>query len=197
MKSRSNMQARVFVGTLRVALCVAAGVVGIDVVEAKPRAERITERRIIRLEAMERRMEAAAQMPPRPMDVRRAIRSGAALPAMAPNPGLPAATAAAPAARGVPGPSTRAATPPPVPARPAPATIARPTPQSAPQPALRFPDEPAVVQQAERAATAAGATPSPVTPATAIDDGTSSVLVGGAPTPGPAPAELLPTPQPK
>ena len=103
MQPRLTLASRVFALAQRVALCAAAVVAAAGVAEARPRVERITERRIMRLEAMERRMEAQSQLPPRPADVRRAIRSGAAAPGAGPNAAAPAAaagqtTAAAPAA---------------------------------------------------------------------------------------------------
>jgi hypothetical protein len=165
------------------ALCVAAASCCLDVAEAKPRAERIAERRIIRLEAMERRMEAAAQMPPRPVDVRRAIRSGAPLPGIGPNAMPPAVARPAPQAA-----APIVATPQP----PAAVAAAKPRTVSPPQQAKPVPAAAAEPAQA-------------VTPATAVDDGTKSVLVQGEPTlaaPPPAdekiePIELLPTPSAK
>jgi hypothetical protein len=106
---------------LRAALCIAAAAACVTVAEAKPRAERITERRIMRLEAMERRMEAAAQLPPRPADVRRAIRSGAPGTAAGPNAMPPAVAAAQPRAATQP----RAVTPPQQ-SKPVPAPAAEP-----------------------------------------------------------------------
>jgi hypothetical protein len=170
MQPRSILMSRVFAAASRVALCVAAAAAGINVAEAKPRAERIAERRIIRLEAMERRMEAAAQMPPRPADVRRAIRSGAPLPGVGPNA--------------------------------APAVVARPVPQPPAAVAATQPRAVTPPQQAKPVPAPATAAAQAVTPATAVDDGTKSVLVQGEPklaAPTPAdekiePIELLPPP---
>ena len=185
MHPRSTNVCHMMVGAARVALCFAAVAAGVDVAEAKPRVERITDRRLMRLESMERRMEAAAQLPPRPADVRRAIRSGVPVSGLGPNPGA-AATAAArptprPAAPGAVAPQPR---PPVAAARPrvvAPPQQARPVPSPAVEPAQA------------------------VSPVTAIDDGTRSVLVGGEPTlAAPAageqpiePIELLPPPSAK
>ncbi len=183
MQPRSTQMSRLFAAASRVALCVAAAAAGIDVAEAKPRAERIAERRIIRLEAMERRMEAAAQMPPRPVDVRRAIRSGAPLPGVGPN--------AAPAAVARPVPKAAA----PIVAAPQPsAAVATAQPRAVTPP-----------QQAKPVPAPVAAAPQSVTPATAVDDGMKSVLVQGelkpaAPTPADEkiePIELLPPPPAK
>jgi hypothetical protein len=170
MQPRSILMSRVFAAASRVALCVAAAAAGINVAEAKPRAERIAERRIIRLEAMERRMEAAAQMPPRPADVRRAIRSGAPVAGVGPNA--------------------------------APAVVARPVPQPPAAVAATQPRAVTPPQQAKPVPAPATAAAQAVTPATAVDDGTKSVLVQGEPklaAPTPAaekiePIELLPPP---
>lgn len=172
--------------------CAAAAATATDAL-AKPRTERVIERRVTRLEAMEQRLEAAAEMPPRPADVRRAIRRGEPLPPRGPKAGGAAASAAG---KETPDSANRAAAPRPATKRPAPATMARPvSPRPAPQPALRFPEQPAVAQEPARPV---GAAADSITPATAIDDGTRSVLVREQPTPAPAPAaELLPTPQPK
>lgn len=186
-------------GLVAIIGCVAA--VASEATAAQPpRAERIATRRLERIEVLERRAEAAAEMPPRPADVRRLLRRGVPLSEIIPPAGRggPAAAAAprtaaaktpataktAAAARPA-APAARAATPTPpaaaattaqaqpaTPLRPfAPATAATP---AAAEPPLRFPEQ----------------------PATAIDDGTRSVLVREEPTPAP-PAELLPTPQPK
>jgi hypothetical protein len=167
-----------------------------------PRAERIATRRLERIEVLERRAEAAAEMPPRPADVRRLLRRGVPLSEIMPQPPASRSGSAAAAARRPSTAATRGATPPqPVASAPrgpattpprafAPATAATP---AATEPPLRFPDQPAVAQESTPAA--ANATTG-VTPATAIDDGTRSVLVREEPTPAP-PAELLPTPQPK
>ena len=180
MQPRSILMSRVFAAASRVALCVAAAAAGINVAEAKPRAERIAERRIIRLEAMERRMEAAAQMPPRPADVRRAIRSGAPVAGVGPNAAPPVV------ARPAPQPASPIAAAP----RP-PAAVAAAQPRTVAPP-----------QQAKPVPAPATAAAQAVTPATAVDDGTKSVLVQGEPklaAPTPAaekiePIELLPPP---
>ncbi|MFN5756695.1 MAG: hypothetical protein ACK54F_02010 [Planctomycetia bacterium] len=175
MPSRTTVKSRVCAGALQTALLCAAVSCCIDVAEAKPRVERIAERRIMRLEAMERRMEAAAQMPPRPADVRRAIRAGAPLPGVGPNA--------------------------------MPLGAARPAPQAA-APIVAAPKPPAAVaasEQAKPVPAIAKEQPQTVTPATAVDDGTQSVLVQGEPklaAPTPAdekiePIELLPTPSAK
>jgi hypothetical protein len=177
MSPRSTVKSRVFAGAARLVLCVAAGAVCVDVAEAKPRAERIAERRIIRLEAMEQRMKAAAQMPPRPVDVRRAIRSGAPVPGFGPNAAPPVA------ARPVPQPASPIAA----------------TPQ---QPAAVAAAQPRTVAPPQQAKPVAAPAAQSVTPVTAVDDGTKSVLVQGEPklaAPTPAdekiePIELLPTP---
>ncbi|MFM8634370.1 MAG: hypothetical protein ACKOEX_06105 [Planctomycetia bacterium] len=138
---------------------------------ANPRTERLIDRRLDRIEAIERRAEAEARMPPRPADVRRAIRRGEPLP-----------DAEAKAARPAPAPRGTANTPP----RPATARTARPAPALArPTPAPVTPS-PAVPMEEP---------PAPVSQATAIDDGTRSVLIR-EPKPAAA-AELLPTPSPK
>jgi hypothetical protein len=180
MPSRTTVKSRVCAGALQTALVVAAVSCCIDVAEARPRVERIAERRIIRLEAMERRMEAAAQMPPRPADVRRAIRTGAPLPGVGPN-AMPL---------GVARPAPQAAAP----------IVATPQQHGAVAAAKPRPVSPP--QQARPVPAAAAEPVQPVTPATAVDDGTQSVLVQGEPTlaaPTPAdekiePIELLPTP---
>jgi hypothetical protein len=167
-------------GALQTALFVAAVSCCIDVAEAKPRAERIAERRIMRLEAMERRMEAAAQMPPRPVDVRRAIRSGAPVPGFGPNAAPPVV------ARPVPQPASPIVA---APQPPAAVAAAQPGPIAPPQQAKPVPASVAEAAQS-------------VTPVTAVDDGTKSVLVQGEPklaAPTPAdekiePIELLPPP---
>jgi hypothetical protein len=143
------------------------------------RTERIAIRRLERIEMLERKAEAAAEMPPRPADVRRMLRRGVPLSEIMPPPRQPSASAA----------RTSAATPPRSLAPPAAPTTAA-TPPAA-EPALRFPEQPAVAQESMPAGSASG-----VTPATAIDDGTRSVLVREEPTPA-QPAELLPTPQAK
>ena len=177
MQPRSIATHRMLATLSRVVLCMAAVAACVDVAEAKPRAERIAERRIIRLEAMERRMEAAAQMPPRPVDVRRAIRSGAPVPGFGPNAMPPAVARPAPQAGA------------PVAAAPQPsAAVAAAQPRAIARPQQAKP-VPAPAQQ-----------PQAVTPVTAVDDGTKSVLVQGepkpaAPTPADekiAPIELLP-----
>jgi hypothetical protein len=183
MPSRSTVKSRVFAGAARLVLGVAAGAACIDVAEAKPRAERIAERRIIRLEAMEQRMKAAAQMPPRPVDVRRAIRSGAPVPGFGPNAAPPVA------ARPVPQPAS------PIVAAPQPpAAVAASQPRTVAPP-----------QQAKPVPAPAAEAAQSVTPVTAVDDGTKSVLVQGEPklaAPTPAdekiePIELLPPPPAK
>lgn len=131
-----------------------------------PRAERIGERRLERIEVIERRAEAAAEMPPKPAEVRRLLRRGEPLPDAATRGDSRSTASATPPGR-KPSPTTvRSAAPP----RPfaAPPAVA-PTPASAGEPAA------------------------PVSQATAIDDGTRSVLVREKPIPAP-PAELLPTP---
>jgi hypothetical protein len=165
-----------------------------------PRVERIASRRLERIEVLERRAEAAAEMPPRPADVRRLLRRGVPLSEIMPQPPTPrsgsGSAAAAAAARRPATAATRDATPPqsrqPVASAPqSPATTTAATPSNVESP-LRFPDQPAVAQESMPAAAGSA---SGVTPATAIDDGTRSVLVREQPTPAP-PAELLPTPQP-
>jgi hypothetical protein len=183
MPSRSTVKSRVFAGAARLVLGVAAGAACIDVAEAKPRAERIAERRIIRLEAMEQRMKAAAQMPPRPVDVRRAIRSGAPVPGFGPNAAPPVV------ARPAPQPASPIAAAP----RP-PAAVAAAQPRTVAPP-----------QQAKPVPAPAAEAAQSVTPVTAVDDGTKSVLVQGEPklaAPTPAdekiePIELLPPPPAK
>ena len=183
MPSRWTVKSRVFAGTARLVLGVAAGAACIDVAEAKPRVERIAERRIIRLEAMEQRMKAAAQMPPRPVDVRRAIRSGTPVPGFGPNPAPPVV-----------------ARPAPQPASPIVAAPQPPAAVAATQPRAVNPP-----QQARPVPAPAAATAQAVTPVTAVDDGTKSVLVQGepkiaAPTPADekiAPIEFLPPPAAK
>lgn len=183
MQPRSTANLRVFVSLSRASLGLAAVVACIDVAEAKPRAERIAERRIMRLEAMERRMEAAAQMPPRPVDVRRAIRAGAPLPGVGPN-AMPLGGAR---------PAPKAAAP----------IVAAPQPSAAV--AAAQPRAVAAPEQAKPVPAAAAEPAQAVTPATAVDDGTKSVLVQGEPklaAPTPAdekiePIELLPTPSAK
>ncbi|MFM7034276.1 MAG: hypothetical protein ACKOYJ_03640 [Planctomycetia bacterium] len=144
---------------------------------ANPRTERLIDRRLDRIEAIERRAEAEARMPPRPADVRRAIRRGEPLPGAEAKAARPA-----PTPRGTPNAQPRPATArtAPAPARTAPApSLARPTPAPLqPSPAVPI-EEP----------------PAPVSQATAIDDGTRSVLIR-EPKPAAA-AELLPTPSPK
>ena len=199
---------RVFTGGLVAVIgCVAA--TASEATAAPPsRAERLVVRRLERIEVLERRAEAAAEMPPRPADVRRMLRRGvplseimtkagsgapaAASAAAARRPATPRARAAAPQA---PAPAeTAARAQPPKPPRafaPAPAATAATPP--AEEPTLRFPEQPATMR--EPAPPAAGSSPA-VSPATAVDDGTRSVLVREEPTPAP-PAELLPTPQAK
>lgn len=180
MQPRSIVNLQVFARLSQVALGVATVVACFDVAEAKPRAERIAERRIVRLEAMERRMEAAAQMPPRPVDVRRAIRSGGPLPGVGPN-AMPLGGAR---------PAPKAAAP----------IVAAPQPSAAV--AAAQPRAVAAPEQAKPVTALAKEQPQTVTPATAVDDGTKSVLVHGEPklaAPTPAvekiePIELLPTP---
>lgn len=183
MPSRSTVKSRVFAVAARLLLCVVAGAACIDVAEAKPRAERIAERRIIRLEAMEQRMKAVAEMPPRPVDVRRAIRSGAPVPGFGPNAVPPVV------ARPVPQPAS------PIVAAPQPpAAVATAQPRTVAPP-----------EQAKPVPAPAKEPPQSVTPVTAVDDGTKSVLVQGEPklaAPTPAdekiePIELLPTPSAK
>jgi hypothetical protein len=132
-----------------------------------PRAERIAGRRLERIEAIERRAEASAEMPPKPSEVRRMLRRGEQLPDSAKRGDARATAAATPPGR-VPAPSTAAggAAPP----RP---FVQPPVVAPAPQPS--------------------GEPPAPVSQATAIDDGTRSVLVRDKPIPAP-PAEVLPTP---
>jgi hypothetical protein len=194
-------------GLVVVISCVAAA--ASEATAARPpRAERIATRRLERIEVLERRAEAAAEMPPRPADVRRLLRRGVPLSEIMPQP--PAArSGSAPAAAAARRPATAAtrgatppqpvasaprgpATTPPRALAPAPAPTTAAAPPAA-EPPLRFPEQPAVAQESMPAA--ANATTG-VTPATAIDDGTRSVLVREEPTPAP-PAELLPTPQPK
>ena len=165
-----------------------------------PRAERIASRRLERIEVIERRAETAAEMPPRPADVRRMVRRGVPLSEIMPK-NRNAGPAAAPA------PRTAAAK---TPATAKNATAARP---AAPAARLTTPTPPAATAATAQAqptapprpfAPAPAATPAatepplrfPEQPVTAIDDGTRSVLVREEPTPAP-PAELLPTPQPK
>jgi hypothetical protein len=167
----------VFCGFVATVGCVAAA--ASEATAARPpRAERIATRRLERIDVLERRAEAAAEMPPRPADVRRLLRRGVPLSEIMPpvGRGRPAATAARAT---TPTPQAAAATTaqaqpatPPRPFATAPATAA--APPAAAEPPLRFPEQ----------------------PATAIDDGTRSVLVREEPTPAP-PAELLPTPQAK
>jgi hypothetical protein len=181
MPSRTTVKFRVCAGALQTALVVAAVSYCVDVAEAKPRVERIAERRIVRLEAMERRMEAAAQMPPRPVDVRRAIRAGAPLPGVGPN-AMPSVVTR---------PGSQAAAP----------LVAAPQPPAAV--AAAQPRAVATPKQAKPVPAAAAEPAQAVTPATAVDDGTQSVLVQGEPklaAPPPAdekiePIELLPPPQ--
>lgn len=170
------------------------------------RTERIAIRRLERIEMIERKAEAAAEMPPRPADVRRLLRRGVPLSEIMPQPpatrgGNAAAAVRRPATaatRGAmpPQPVASAARPPASPPRPALAPSAAPATAAAPpavEPPLRFPEQPTVAQEST---TTLPGSASGVTPATAIDDGTRSVLVREEPTPAP-PAELLPTPQPK
>jgi hypothetical protein len=194
-------------GLVAVISCVAAA--ASEATAARPpRAERIATRRLERIEVLERKAEAAAEMPPRPVDVRRLLRRGVPLSEIMPQPPAArsgSAAAAAAAARRPATAATRGATPPqprqPVASAPrGPATTPpralAPAPAATPpaaEPPLRFPEQPAVAQESMPASP--NATTS-VTPATAIDDGTRSVLVREEPTPAP-PAELLPTPQPK
>ena len=183
-------------------LCVLGGVfvsVPVAATEATaarpPRAERIVTRRLERIEVLERKAEAAAEMPPRPVDVRRLLRRGVPLSEIMPQGGSRSAAAAASAAARRPvAPATRApvaaaarppAATPPQSFTPAPDTTAARPP--AVEPPLRFPEQPAGGSAGSASA---------VAPATAIDDGTRSVLVREEPTPA-APAELLPTPQPQ
>lgn len=181
MPSLPRIVSRVSVAAARATVCLALVSSGINAAEAKPRVERITERRLMRLETMERRIEAAAQLPPRPAEVRRALRSGVPVSGTGPNSG-PAATAARPVPRTTP---PRAVAPQPRP----PVAAARPR-TVAPPPQARPVPSPAVEP------------PQPVSPAAAVDDGTRSVLVGGEPTlaaPAAAaetiePIELLPPP---
>jgi hypothetical protein len=194
---------RVFTGGLVAVIgCVAA--TASEATAAPPsRAERLVIRRLERIEVLERRAEAAAEMPPRPADVRRMLRRGVPLseimpkagsgsPAAARRPVTPPARAAAPP---TPSPAETAARA--QPAKPprafAPAPAATAATAAAEEPTLRFPEQPATAQ--EPALPAAGSS-SAVAPATALDDGTRSVLVREKPTPAP-PAELLPTPQQK
>ena len=175
-------------GLVAVISCVAAAS---EATAARPpRAERIAIRRIERIEVLERRAEAAAEMPPRPADVRRLLRQGVPLSEIMPKPPTARGGSAAPtaAAQRPATAATRGATPP-LPRQPM-ASAARPP---AAEPPLRFPEQPAVAQESMPAA-AGSATG--VTPAMALDYGTRSVLVREEPTPAP-PAELLPTPQPK
>jgi hypothetical protein len=173
-----------------------------------PRVERIATRRLERIEVLERRAEAAAEMPPRPADVRRLLRRGVPLSEIMPQPpaSRSGSAAAAAATRRPATAATRGATPPQPPVASAPrgpattppralAPAPAPTTAAAPpaaEPPLRFPEQPAVAQESM---TASPNAMTGVTPATAIDDGTRSVLVREQPTPAP-PAELLPTPQP-
>lgn len=183
MPSLPRLVSRVSVAAARAIVCLAFVSAGIDAAEAKPRVERITERRLMRLETMERRIEAAAELPPRPADVRRALRSGVPFSGMGPNQG-PATTAARPVPRTTP-PRAVAPQPRPPVAAARPRTVAPPQARPVPSPAV----EP----------------PQPVSPAAAVDDGTRSVLVGGEPTlaaPAAAaetiePIELLPPPPAK
>jgi hypothetical protein len=185
-------------GLVAVINCVAAA--ASEATAARPpRAERIATRRLERIEVLERKAEAAAEMPPRPVDVRRLLRRGVPLSEIMPQP--PAArSGSAAAARRPATAATRGATPPqPIasaPHGPVMTPLRALAPAAAPpaaEPPLRFPEQPAVAQESMPAA--ANATTG-VTPATAIDDGIRSVLVREEPTPAP-PAELLPTPQPK
>lgn len=164
---------------------VMCGLVASEAV-AKPRPERVVERRIMRLETMERRMEAAAQMPPRPADVRRALRAGVPVQGFTPAPAprnafaRPAPPTAAPLAR-----APRPSAPEPQPGP----SVVRSGPRVVPQPSQVKP----VPIPAEPSAE--------VSPVTAVDDGTRSVLVGGEPPAAPTeaiePIELLPPPPAK
>lgn len=199
---------RVFTGGLVAVIgCVAA--TASEATAAPPsRAERLVIRRLERIEVLERRAEAAAEMPPRPADVRRMLRRGVPLSEIMPKAGSgsPAAASAAAARRPATPPARAAAPQAPSPAETAaraqpakpprafaPAPAATAATATAEEPTLRFPEQPATMR--EPALSAAGSS-SAVAPATALDDGTRSVLVREEPTPAP-PAELLPTPQAK
>ena len=195
---------RVFSGGLVAAIGCAAATASEATAAPPSRAERLVIRRLERIEVLERRAEAAAEMPPRPADVRRMLRRGVPLSEIMPKTGggSPAAAARRPAT-----PPSRAAAPqtpspeetaaraqsakPPRAFAPAPAATAATA--TGEEPTLRFPEQPATMR--EPALSAAGSS-SAVAPATALDDGTRSVLVREEPTPAP-PAELLPTPTPK
>jgi hypothetical protein len=85
----------VFCGFVATVGCVAAA--ASEATAARPpRAERIATRRLERIDVLERRAEAAAEMPPRPADVRRLLRRGVPLSEIMPpvGRGRPAATAA-------------------------------------------------------------------------------------------------------
>ena len=75
--------------------CVAAAA-SVAIAAPPLRAERIATRRLERIEVLERRAEAAAEMPPRPADVRRLLRRGVPLSEIMPPAGRggPAAAAA-------------------------------------------------------------------------------------------------------
>lgn len=174
-------------------VCVMQAVIGMACVGltsseaiAKPRVERVVERRIVRLETMERRMEAAAQMPPRPADVRRALRAGVPVQGFAP---APAGVVARPTPRVAPLATPRAT--PPAARETAPQrAVVQASPRPVPQPS-----------SAKPVPSPAAEPPAAVSPVTAIDDGTRSVLVGGdqpaAPTEAIEPIELLPSPPAK
>ena len=163
------------------------------------RTERIAIRRLERIEVLERRAEAAAEMPPRPADVRRMLRRG-----------MPLSEILPPTGRG--GPAAAAASRNAIAAKTAAdaknATAARPGAPAARGAASTPPAAAASAAQAQPASPPRPFTPAPATtvaepplrfpeqPATAIDDGTRSVLVREEPTPA-APVELLPTPQAK
>jgi hypothetical protein len=193
MKSHPIDLSRIVMQALAMAVCAVCAWGIVSEARANPRTERIIERRIMRLEAMERRMEAAAELPPRPVDVRRAIRAGVPVEGFTTGPVAPGGIGPRPrpamaGPRGVsPQPSVNAMADPA--ARPMPV---QPQPVRPPaDPGLQFPESPALAREPVREEAAA----SPVSPATAIDDGTQSVLVG-EPTPAPPP-ELLPTPPSK
>lgn len=167
-------------------VCVACLSTAVGEAVAKPRVERVVERRIMRLETMERRMEAAAQMPPRPADVRRALRAGVPVQGFVPAPA--AANAMARPAPRIPAPLSRGAVPGGPQPQPA-AAVVQTSPRMVPQPSAAKP-VPSPVEP-----------PAAVSAATAVDDGTRSVLVGGEQPPAPTeaiePIELLPLPPAK
>ena len=80
MASLSSVARGIVFGATRLVAIAAAVAAVSPAAFARPRVERVIERRVEKLEAMERRIEAAAQMPPKPADVRRALRRGEPLP---------------------------------------------------------------------------------------------------------------------